>query len=308
MTRAPRSFAAVTRPSLLCALLALACSSQDDGVSYARDVRPLFQARCVLCHDEDSELDLIDPFRPEVGMIAAKNTWRCQEYDQNDPTLCINGHEGPEFNIVPFDPDNSFMMQKITDRGLVPPLVNPPEDEPEHLVFRRGLFMPPRPPLATDAQVATVREWIAAGAQDDDLLRTRVAPILGRSWNFRGDYCNLGGYGPACVLCIGCHYEGGPVYPDLRMPNFEDDMRTPEQNDAALATWLEGLVGVPARYRPDLKLIDPENPDQSFLLMKLAARSPSTAVGAPMPYGYEPYDDAQVETIRRWIAEGARNN
>ena len=304
--RAARAFAA-TCLSIAGAVSSLACSSEDDGVSYARDVRPLFQARCVLCHHENSGLDLIDPFRPVDGMIAAKNTWRCVEYDP-ETGACIDGHEGPEFNIVPFDPDNSFMMQKITDRELVPPLSNPPEGEPELLIFRRGLFMPPRPPLMTADQVATVKEWIEAGAEDGDLLRTRVAPILGRSWNFRGDYCGLGGYGPACVLCIGCHYEGAPTSPNLVMPNFEDANLTAEQIDAAMASWLDGLVGVPARYRPDLQLIDRENPEQSFLLMKLAARSPSTAVGAPMPYGYEPYDDAQVETIRQWIAEGARNN
>jgi hypothetical protein len=187
-------------------------------------------------------------------------------------------------------------------------LSNPVDGEPEPLIFRRGIFMPPRPPPITSDQIATVQDWIAAGAEDGDVLRTRIAPIFGTAWSYSGDFCGRGGYAPACILCISCHYEGAPTFPDLEIPNFEDANLTSEQIDATVASWLEGLVGVPAHYRPDLQLIDVDNPERSFLLMKLAAQAPSTAVGAPMPYGYEPLDEAQVETIRQWIVEGARNN
>jgi hypothetical protein len=277
-------------------LLSFGCTDDDDGVSYATDVKPLFERRCVLCHHEDSGLDLVDPFRPEVGMIAVENTW-------------FELHGGLQYNIVPFDPEESFILQKVSDRELVPGGCDPDavegDDCPnEHL----GIFMPPRPPPMVEAQIETVRQWIAAGAEDGDLLRTSVAPILGTKWNYRGDFCGRGGYAPACILCINCHFSGARTSPNLEIPNFEDTALTSDQRDAAVAEWLAGIVDVNALYRPDLKLIDTETPDASFLLMKLQASTPSTALGAPMPYGYEPLDEAQIATLRQWIVEGANNN
>jgi hypothetical protein len=78
--------------------------------------------------------------------------------------------------------------------------------------------------------------------------------------------------------------------------------------DALVAEWLDNLIGAPAQYRPDLQLIVPGDPEASFLVMKMKATSSSTALGAPMPYGFEPLSETQVETLRTWIADGASQN
>lgn len=272
----------------------LACSD-DGGVSYHTDVRPIFQDRCVLCHhDGRDERSLENPFDESVvGMFTKQNRfWE-------------NGHGGLQYDLVPGDPDNSFLMQKVTDRRLLPEAYDP-NAPPEVLAegpTERGVFMPPKPPPMTEEQIATVEQWIREGAGDGQLFRQSVVPLLGEKDNFRGDFCGRGGYAFGCFLCGRCHYEGAPTYPVLEVPALNVD-----NADALVAEWLANIVGAPAQYRPDLQLIVPGDPDASFLVMKMKATSSSTALGAPMPYGFEPLTETQVETLRTWIAEGARNN
>ncbi|MET0409714.1 MAG: hypothetical protein ABW217_00390 [Polyangiaceae bacterium] len=272
---------------------ALACSSESDSV-YESKVRPIFQERCVLCHydgpatcpdDNDHIRSLDHPFDASVcGMTTMKNRY------------AGNGHMGPEYDVVPGDPDNSAIMLKVTDRKLVPENGDP-------LIYEQGIFMPPKPPPMTDGQIATVEQWIRDGATDSQLFRDSVVPLLGEKDSFPNGFCANGGYADGCILCGRCHYDGAPTYPVLELPPLNVD-----NADALVAEWLDNLVGAPAQYRPDLQLIVPGDPDASFLVMKMKATSSSTALGAPMPYGYEPLSDAQVETLRTWIAAGARQD
>jgi hypothetical protein len=266
----------------------------DDGVSYETEIRPLLQARCVVCHDEQNALSLTDPFHPERGLFMVKNTW-------------AEGHPVLEYNVVPFDPDASFLIQKISDEQLMPGACDPATSEELCPAEDAGLFMPPRPPPTTAEQDAIVRQWILEGAGDTPHFRERVVPFFGEWWN-NSRSCSDGGYESFCVSCITCHYEDGPATPNLQVPNFEDRALSTEERDAQVAEWLRTVVGVKANFRSDLNLVEPGNPDASFLLMKIEAKLPTSAVGAPMPLGFEPLSDAQVETWRQWIREGARNN
>ena len=62
------------------------------------------------------------------------------------------------------------------------------------------------------------------------------------------------------------------------------------------------IVGVASEQRSDLKLVDPGNPDKSYLLLKV--RGDDEIISQRMPPG-SPLSAEQVEIIRAWIAVGA---
>ena len=89
----------------------------------------------------------------------------------------------------------------------------------------------------------------------------------------------------SCALS-GCHSGGEPTA-DLSL-----------EGDFAAR-----IVGVASGQRPDLKLVDPGNPDSSYLLIKV--RGDDEIVSQQMPPG-KVLPAAQVEIIRAWIASGAK--
>ncbi|MYB53589.1 MAG: DUF1549 domain-containing protein, partial [Acidobacteriia bacterium] len=91
-----------------------------------RDVLPIFQARCVVCHGKREQRGGLD-LRTREARLAG-------------------GDSGPA--LVPGTPDASLIIQKV-EAGEMPP----PDMQYDYAV---------RNP--TDAEVATLREWVAAGA------------------------------------------------------------------------------------------------------------------------------------------------
>jgi len=67
------------------------------------------------------------------------------------------------------------------------------------------------------------------------------------------------------------------------------------------------LVGVPpqneAALQAGLLRVDPGNPDNSFLIVKLT--NPSLLEGSRMPLGKQPLSADQIRLIRQWISDGA---
>ena len=63
------------------------------------------------------------------------------------------------------------------------------------------------------------------------------------------------------------------------------------------------IVGVDSGQRSDFLLVDPGNPDGSYLLMKV--RGDDEIISQQMPPG-APLSAEQVEIIRAWIASGAK--
>ena len=62
------------------------------------------------------------------------------------------------------------------------------------------------------------------------------------------------------------------------------------------------IVGVASEQRSGFKLVDPGNPNKSYLLMKV--RGNDEIISQQMPPG-APLSAEQVEIIRAWIAVGA---
>jgi hypothetical protein len=78
----------------------------------------------------------------------------------------------------------------------------------------------------------------------------------------------------------------------------------PVSLDAGLA--YGELVGKPSIQVPQLNLVEPGMPERSYLVIKL--RGSAGMVGAPMPLGDSALDEADIESIEAWIANGAPND
>jgi len=91
--------------------------------------------------------------------------------------------------------------------------------------------------------------------------------------------------------CVMCHLPGGEqgglsLYPDA---------------------WSE-LVGIPSKQSPLLQ-VEPGLPDKSYLYIKLIDTGESAGgSGLLMPIQQPPLDQDQIETIRLWIEQGAKQN
>ena len=85
---------------------------------------------------------------------------------------------------------------------------------------------------------------------------------------------------------------------------------------------VQGLVGVMSNENPTMSTVKAGDPANSFLMHKLdgdqctlnelkacvATKTQYTDCGQQMPYSSPPLDEATRDTIRRWIAQGAKNN
>jgi hypothetical protein len=248
-------------PGILLAMAAASalpgCGEEDDSVTYDDDVRPLFADRCTTCHRPVSpiEVDIQNPFAPGVGLVASLNTWAV-EYPG----------ETPARNVEPFEPENSFLIDKLT--GMLP------------ANGHGGSAMPLQVEPLDEDQVDTLEAWVSNGAQNDATFASQVRPIFGDENDASSFFSGR---------CVFCHYEGTPNPPDLTNPFGPN-----------------GLVNVNARYRADMVRVKPGDPEESLLILKVRATSPDSDIGNQMPYSYNPLTATQLGIVRQWIAEGAR--
>jgi hypothetical protein len=63
------------------------------------------------------------------------------------------------------------------------------------------------------------------------------------------------------------------------------------------------LVGVPSEEEPSVLRVDPGNPNQSYLILKLEGAA--GIVGARMPFGGPYLPQSTIDTIAQWITNGA---
>jgi hypothetical protein len=161
----------------------LGCGGEeDDGVTYDDDIKPIFNQRCTTCHRPVSpiQVDIQNPYAPEVGLVNAVNTW----WEQNPENRDELGLD--MMNVVPFDPDASFLMHKITG------------DLPEE---GAGAQMPAQIAPLTPDEVGVLETWVTDGALPGPYFDNNVQPIFGSedaSGFFNGK-------------CVFCHYAGSPV-------------------------------------------------------------------------------------------------
>jgi hypothetical protein len=257
--------ASIALPLLVSVTVSACGGEEDDSVTYDDDVQVLFAQRCTTCHHAGSPInvDIQNPYNPETGLVFASNTW-AEAWPADYAGL--NGRYTE--NVVPGNPDSSFLMAKLTgDSDAIP---NDHGGEP----------MPLRIPPLTEEQIGLVETWITNGAQNDAYFMANVQPIFGSEAN---DELFLGG------KCVFCHYE------DSASPGL--DLTNPFGPN--------GLVQVAAVYRGDTVRVVPGDPDASFLMEKLRATEANAVHGAPMPYSFELLTERQIGTVRQWILEGA---
>jgi hypothetical protein len=98
--------------------------------------------------------------------------------------------------------------------------------------------------------------------------------------------------GPSCATAS-CHAGDPPtVYPQL---------------DAGVA-W-EKLVAAPSYQATTMNLVEPYDPAHSYLVAKLRNLSDAAGgSGAVMPVGLAAIDEAEIQAIEAWIANGAPND
>lgn len=73
-----------------------------------------------------------------------------------------------------------------------------------------------------------------------------------------------------------------------------------------LDTAYDEMVNVPALQRSDLLLVEPGNPDRSYLIIKLEGTS--DMVGRQMPRGRAARPQSEIDVVRAWIEDGAPRN
>ena len=136
--------------------------------------------------------------------------------------------------------------------------------------------------------------------------------------------CNAG-CGSAVLLWAGCGGEDSTVGPDeSAVEGTRTEATLAEVSEVfavscafsgchggeelAAGLSLEGdfagrIVGVASEQRSGFLLVDPGNPNKSYLLMKV--RGDDEIISRQMPPG-NPLPAEQVEIIRAWIASGAK--
>jgi hypothetical protein len=67
----------------------------------------------------------------------------------------------------------------------------------------------------------------------------------------------------------------------------------------------DAWVGVEATSEPAFLRVEPGDPDNSYVVIKLEGRQ---SVGSRMPLGAPPLDDIDLGNIRNWITAGALQN
>jgi hypothetical protein len=100
------------------------------------------------------------------------------------------------------------------------------------------------------------------------------------------------------AACTNCHTTAGGRVPPVGM-------------DLGSGSAHAQLVNVPSRGKPGAVRVIPGDPDNSYLIHKLAGLGPAgeTIAGVRMPLGAGPYlTEGQIRVIRRWIELGALNN
>ena len=164
--------------------------------------------------------------------------------------------------VDPGNVENSFLITKVVETNL-----------DTHI---DGSPMPYHLPRLTPAEIEAVRQWIMAGANNDQSFATNVAPIFGTAITL----------GRQSGKCTWCHYPGAPN--GLNVLNVFDPA--------------QGMVGRTSRYGG--KVVEPGAPDSSVLMKKLTG----TAAGPQMPLHHPRLTAPSVQRLRDWIAAGAPNN
>ncbi|HEX6362875.1 MAG TPA: c-type cytochrome domain-containing protein [Albitalea sp.] len=208
---------------------------------------------------------------PTFGEVSAILAERC--------IVCHQGEAAP----LGLRLDSYAGVMRGSGRG---PVVRPKDAPASELVRRvRGESQPRMPltgpPWLTDGQIATLEQWIAAGAPEGKPAAAAPAPARTRQ---PGDPVTYAEVAPIlvgrCAKCHGANSIMGRAPEGYRLDNFRATL------DAS-----------------DRARVVPGNPEASELVRRIRGTS-----SPRMPFDGPPYLDAgQIRLIEQWIAQGARD-
>jgi hypothetical protein len=126
---------------------------------------------------------------------------------------------------------------------------------------------------------------------------------------------------------VGCTTDDTPTSPDNgggvpADPSFSQDVQPIFDNEGCTASQCHGqaqsggldlragasrdaLVNVNSPLEPNFLRVAPFLADSSYLIIKL---EDNQGAGSAMPLGGSPLDSVDIQTIRNWIDQGAKNN
>lgn len=117
----------------------------------------------------------------------------------------------------------------------------------------------------------------------------------------------------SCGLSGSCHGSEAPAAANQPYlgPNTMEAV-TPAMIDAIFAQ----IVGQPSAIESGMAIVEPGDPEQSFLMYKVDGKlecgalacAEDASCGDAMPLSSGTLDEAERDTIRRWIAQGAAND
>lgn len=101
-----------------------------EDVSFSTDVQPIFNSRCIQCHDDSHSTGL--DLRSGMSYDLLVNV--------------VSANYAPNIRIVPMDTTNSVLWNKINDTGVF------------------GGPMPPVGSLLSNFEIEKIESWIEQGA------------------------------------------------------------------------------------------------------------------------------------------------
>lgn len=105
--------------------------------------------------------------------------------------------------------------------------------------------------------------------------------------------------------CTLCHQQGAPFGPGKDQgPDMVDLFSEPNGLLVSPAQWKQNHpeYSIPARD------VAPGQPDDSFLINKIADQLPPNEAGVAMPYQIEPITPEELASMEQWVSDGAKDD
>jgi hypothetical protein len=163
--------------------------------------------------------------------------------------------------------------------------------------------------LASAAALVSVMPGCSDDPVDDTCHDYTAFKTDARTVTFQTDVLPI--FRQSCGLSAACHgAEAGPAGQPFLGPPTADGAITPAQ----LTAIFNQNVGVAATKASTMKIVEASSPQTSFLMhkmdntLKCADVTCEAACGSSMPLANPSLSEADRDTVRLWIAQGAKND